>query len=335
MRHSTLSDIARKLGISTSTVSRALNDHPQINQQTKIEVKKIADELHYLPNTIAKNLKNNKSTTIGIIVPDIKHDFFSSAIAGIEEIAYNSGYTILVTQSHESFEREIINTNVLMHHRVAGVIVSISKNTVTGKHFSELIKRRIPLVFFDRVLEEISAPKVVIDDYNSAFNAVSYLINKGRKRIAHFAGPQELSIYKKRFEGYKDALKYAGVTQEDQLIIFCGLEEKDGYESMEDLIRSGNIPDAIFAVNDSLAIGAFQRIKEANLKIPEDIALIGFSNMKISSVVEPALTTIDQPSYEMGKRAADQLIKMIENTSRLDNPEIIVLGTELLIRKST
>jgi DNA-binding LacI/PurR family transcriptional regulator len=335
MKHSTLYDIADKLGISTSTVSRALNDHPQINIKTKQKVKRIAEELHYLPNTLAKNLKNKKSTTIGVIVPDIKHDFFSSAIGGIEEVAYDAGFTIIVTQSNEEFEREIINTKVLLHQRVAGVIVSISQNTSNGKHFMELTKRRIPLVFFDRILDEISVPKVIIDDYASSYNAVNYLISKGRRKIAHFAGHQSLIIYKKRLEGYINALTHAGIIYDDKLVSYRGYHEKDGYDSMDDLISKGIIPDAIFAINDSLAIGAFQRIKEESLRIPDDISLIGFSNMKISTVVDPPLTTVDQPSFEMGKKAAQLLIKLIANESHLDNPETIVLDTELIIRKST
>ena len=196
MNHSTITDIAKKLGISPSTVSRALSDHPDISSKTKKQVQKIAKELNYTPNPIAQSLKKNRTSTIGIIVPEIKHDFFSSAISGIEEVAYQSGYTIILCQSNESFEREVVNTNMLMHHRVAGVIVSISQNTKRGDHFRDLIERGIPLVFFDRACEDVKASKVVIDDAKSAYQAVSYLIKKGYKRIAHFAGPIGLEICK-------------------------------------------------------------------------------------------------------------------------------------------
>jgi LacI family transcriptional regulator len=335
MNHSTITDIAKKLGISPSTVSRALSDHPDISSKTKKQVQKIAKELNYTPNPIAQSLKNNRTSTIGIIVPEIKHDFFSSAISGIEEVAYQSGYTIILCQSNESFEREVVNTNMLMHHRVAGVIVSISQNTKRGDHFRDLIERGIPLVFFDRACEDVKASKVVIDDAKSAYQAVSYLIKKGYKRIAHFAGPIGLEICKKRLNGYKEALNNAKLHFEESLIQYGGLHEQDGYNSMEFLLKKKLIPDAIFAVNDPVAIGAFQRIKESHLKIPKDIAIIGFSNNKITTLVDPPLTTVNQPSFEMGKKAAEILIGQIENKNKSLEPKTIVLKAELIIRGST
>lgn len=332
-RHTTIIDIAEKLGISASTVSRALSDHPDINSETKKQVRKVAKELHYTPNPIAQSLKRNRTTTIGVIVPEIKHDFFSSAISGIEDIAYQSGYTIILCQSNESCEREIINANLLMNHRVAGIVVSISQDTKNGEHFNELLRRKIPLVFFDRVCEDVNASKVVIDDYKSAFDAVTYLINKGYKRIAHFGGPKELWICKKRLSGYLDSLEQAHLSSPANIIRYGGLHEQDGYTSMDSLLEEKEIPDAIFAVNDPVAIGAFQRIKEAGLKIPNDVAIMGFSNNKITSLVEPQLTTVDQPSFEMGKKAARILIDTIEG--RMVDPTTVVLDTKLIVRGST
>lgn len=334
MRHSTITDIAKKLGISASTVSRALNDHPDISAETKKKVKKVAKELNYRPNPIAQSLKSNRTSTIGVIVPEIKHDFFSSAISGIEQVAYNSGYTIILCQSNESFEREVVNTNLLMYHRVAGLIVSISQNTKQSDHFKDVLEKGIPLVFFDRTCEDIDTFKVVIDDKKSAFNAVSYLIKKGYKKIAHFAGPTGLDICKKRMSGYIDALKENGINVDQNLIKYGGLHEQDGYNSMNSLLEKNIIPDAIFAVNDPVAIGAFQRIKESGLKIPDDIAIVGFSNNKITSLVDPPLTTVNQPSFEMGKKAAEILIDIIENKNLPDEKEII-LNAELIIRAST
>ena len=335
MKHVTIFDIAKKMGISPSTVSRALNDHPYISQQTKLKVKKIAEELDFSPNSIAKSLKNNSTTTIGVIVPDIKHDFFSSAISGIEEAAYNAGYSIIVCQSNDSLEREIINTNVLLHQRIAGVIVSISLHTGHGDHFKKFMNRGIPLVFFDRSCDDVVASKVIIDDSKSAFNAVDYLIKKGRKRIAHLGGPQILSIYRKRLEGYMQALKNAGLTYKEEFVLFGDVHEKDGYKALDILFKKGLIPDAVFTINDDVAIGALQRIKEEGLKIPEDIAIIGFSNTKISSVVNPSITTVNQPSFEMGKKASDILIELIEINNRMIEPKTIVLKTELIVREST
>jgi DNA-binding LacI/PurR family transcriptional regulator len=333
IKHATINDIAFKLGISTSTVSRALSDHPDIKTETKELVRKIAEELNYTPNTIAKSLKNNRSTTIGIIVPEIKHDFFSSAISGIEKVAYESGYTIIVCQSNESYEREIINTSVLVHHRVAGVIVSISQNTKNGEHFQDLLKRKIPLVFFDRVCDDVLASKVLIDDYQCAFNAVTYLVDRGYKRISHFAGPMELSICKKRLNGYYDALKQAKIFSSDGFVRYGGMHEQDGYNSMDAMIKENMLPDAVFAVNDPVALGAYQRIKEAKLKIPNDVAVMGFSNNKITSLVDPQITTIDQPSFEMGRKAAEILIQTIEG--KLLDHKTLILDATLIERGST
>lgn len=333
MRHATIIDIAKRLKISASTVSRALSDHPDIKKETKEQIKRIAKELHYSPNPIARSLKNSRTTTIGVIVPEIKHDFFSSAISGIEDVAYKAGYTIILCQSNESFEREVVNTNVLMHHRVAGVIVSISQNTKSGQHFQDLLNRKIPLVFFDRVCDDVIASKVVIDDYKSAFDAVTYLIGKGYRRIAHLAGTRELDICKKRWSGYVDALNQAQIPLCNEFVRYGGLHEQDGYDSMDSLLRENKIPDAIFAVNDPVAIGAFQRIKEAGLKIPHDIAIIGFSNNKITTLVDPPLTTVDQPSFEMGRKAAEILISTIED--KTIEPKTVVLDAKLIVRGST
>lgn len=334
-KNTTIIDIAKKLNISTSTVSRALNNHPDIRQETKDQVNKLAKKLHYSPNPIAQSLKNKKSNVIGVIVPEIEHDFFSSAISGIEEVAYHSGYVILVCQSNECYEREVVNTNALIHQRVAGLIVSISQNTKNGNHFKELIKRNIPLVFFDRVCSDVSANKVIIDDTKSAYNAVNYLIQTGRQKIAHFAGPKELKICEQRLKGYKDALKKANIPVINKLIRFGGLYESDGYNSMDALLKENIIPDSVFAVNDPVAIGAFQRIKEARLKIPEDIAIIGFSNNKITSLVNPTITTVNQPSFEMGKKAVEMLIEMINNEQGNNQKKTVVLEAKLIVRNST
>ena len=333
MKHSTIIDIAKKLGVAPSTVSRALSNHPDVKQETKDLVRKVAKELHYSPNTNARSLKSSKSTTIGVIVPEIKHDFFSSAISGIEDVAYQAGYTIIVCQSNESFEREVVNTNVLMHHRVAGVIASISQNTKSGDHFQDLINRKIPVVFFDRVIDGINASTVVIDDYKSAFDAVSFLIDKKYTKIAHFAGPKELSICLHRKNGYLDALKRHNITPHNGYVRYGGLHEQDGYHSMDVMLTENTVPDAIFAVNDPVAMGAFQRIKEAGLKIPGDIAIVGFSNNKITSLVDPQLTTVDQPSFEMGRISAEILIDILEDKS--SELKSVVLPTNLIVRGST
>ena len=335
MKHITITDIAKKLGISPSTVSRALSNHPDIKDETKKLVKKIAEESNYIPNPIAQSLKSRHTSVIGVIVPEIKHDFFSSAISGIEEIAYHAGYTIIVSQSNESYEREIINTNSLVQQRVEGLIVSISQVTSDSSHFRAVTDRGIPLVFFDRTCDDIVANKVVIDDVKSALNAVNHLISRGYIKIAHFAGPKELDICKKRMEGYRNALLNAGYIIDEDLIRFGGLHETDGYSSMEYLISMNKLPDAIFCANDPIAIGAYQKIKEVGLRIPDDIGLMGFSNNKITSLVDPPITTVDQPSFEMGKKSAEILIDMIENRKQNSEASTFILDAKLIIRGST
>jgi DNA-binding LacI/PurR family transcriptional regulator len=330
--HTTIIDIAKRVGLSASTVSRALNDHPDIKEETKNLVRRTAQELHYTPNPMAQSLKNRRTMTIGVIAPEIKHDFFSSAISGIEEVAHQHGYTIIVCQSNESVEREIANVDVLIHYRVAGVIVSISQETKCGEHFQELLRKKIPLVFFDRVCDDVQASKVVIDDERSAFDAVTYLLHKGYTKIAHFAGPQDLRICSKRMQGYADALQQHGIPMAEEFVRHGGLDEQDGYRSMDALIRDGGMPEAIFAVNDPVAIGAYQRIKEAGLRIPDDIAILGFSNSTIASLVDPPLTSIEQPSFDMGSRSAEILLDTIDG--RMIVPRTLVLETKLVVRKS-
>ena len=334
-KHVTIVDIARELGLSPSTVSRALVDHPDVRNETKERVRHLAKKLHYFPNPIAQSLKSNQTRTLGVIVPEIKHDFFSSAISGIEEVAYQLGYSIILCQSNESFEREVVNTNLLMHHRVAGLLVSISQNTVSGGHFRDLLKRRIPLVFFDRACEDVSASRVIIDDYKSAFEAVMYLVRQGYRKIAHFAGPRDLAICRKRRDGYLDALRQAEIEVRDELILYGGMHEDDGYASMGALLKEGIVPDAVFAVNDPVVIGAYQKIREAGLSIPRDIALVGFSNNRITSLVDPPITTVNQPSFEMGKVAAKVLIEAIHSQRFDDQKKTIVLDAELIVRNST
>ena len=268
--------------------------------------------MNYQPNSIAQSLKKNRTSTIGVLVPEIKHDFFSSAISGIEEIAYKLGYTIILCQSDEKYESEVINTNLLMNQRVAGVIVSISEKTRSGEHFKRLFKAGIPIVFFDRASEDVNADKVIIDDYKVRSNATTYLIKKGYKRIAHFAGSKTLEICQKRMKGFTDAIKRANLPLPDGFLIHGELHESHGYRSMNSLIEKKKIPDAILGANDLVAVGAFRRIKEAGLRIPEDIAVMGFSNSTLTTMAYPTLTVVDQFPFEMGKNAASMLIEMVE-----------------------
>ncbi len=333
MRQVTIKTIADELKLSASTVSRALNDHPDIHDDTKRLVNKLAGELGYRPNIMARNLKSRTSNQIGVIVPEIRHDFFANAISGIEEVAYQKGYTIIIAQSNEEQEREIINLNSMYLNRVSGIIVSISQSTNTESHFQKLIERGVKMVFFDRVCQTLNVPKVHIDDFESAAKVVNYLIGKNYSTIVHFAGPQSLDICRKRKLGYEEALGKPGSNLKS-VVIEAGMHENDGYNSMNKLLEMGIESCAIFAVNDPVAVGAVKRMKELKIDIPGQMGIVGFSNNPITEMITPRLTTVDQHAFEMGQKAAEILIDEIEGKNLNGNQLDIKLETSLLIRES-
>lgn len=330
----TIKDIARILGISPSTVSRALKDHPDINSDTKKAVNELAIKLNYQPNAVALSLKNSRSNTIGIIIPEIVHYFFSSVISGIEDIASQRGYTVIICQSNESFEREVANAKALLSHRVDGILVSISKQTNTFNHFENLQEGGIPLVFFDRIAPGINADQVIIDDIEASYHATRHLIENGCKRIAHFAGPQSLVIGRDRLQGYIDALTEAGLPVDNRLIIQADTFEK-ARNTVGQMLDSGIVPDGIFAVNDMTAIGAMQTIQKRGLRIPDDVSIVGFSDGYLSGVTDPHLSSVDQHGYEMGTIAAEILFKRILSNETEYIPEIKTLNANLIVRGSS
>ena len=333
----TIKDIARELNISPSTVSRALKDHPDISTDTKKAVNELARKLNYQPNSIALSLRKSRTNTIGVIIPEIVHFFFSTVIAGIEDVAYANGYNVVICQSNESYDRELTDTRALMASRVDGLLVSVSRETTDFTHFKEIYDKGTPLVFFDRVCEEINTSRVIIDDTDSAFQAVEHLISQGCKRIAHLAGPQHLSISKGRLEGYHAALQKHGLPVEEDLVVSCGVgDEKMGAECARTLFNLANPPDGIFANNDISAIGAMQAIKKMGLKIPDDVAIVGFSDWMVSAFVEPSLTSISQPGFEMGRAAAQLFLEQIEvKDDETYEPKISTLKTNLIVRDSS
>lgn len=335
MGPATIKDLAKALNLSPSTVSRALRNHPDISPLTKKRVVSLANKLDYHPDSIARSLQTKKTNTIGVIVPEIKQPFFASVINGIEEFAYAAGYTIIVCQSNEDYEREVVYTRTLVSHRIAGLLVSLSKSTENFDHFRVLQRRNIPIVFFDRVSNEIEVSKVVVDDYNGAFDVVNHLIQSGYNRIAHLAGPKNLSISKFRLKGYKDALEKGNLPFHVDLVVHGGLDDTDGIVGFQKLLNLKPLPDAIFAVNDPVAIGAFIMIKEHGLKIPSDIALAGFSNTHMTSLLDPPLTTVEQPSYEIGKTAAQLLMEQINSNGEKLTPISKVIKTQVIVRDST
>jgi LacI family transcriptional regulator len=269
-----------------------------------------------------------------VIIPELVHYFFSSVISGIEDVASQKGFTVIICQSNESYEREVANARTLLSHRVDGVLVSVSKETHTFDHLIELQEGGIPIVFFDRIAPEIDADQVIIDDLEASYKATRHLIEVGRKRIAHFAGPQNLVIGRDRLQGYLNALTEAGLPIDNRLII-----EADTYEKARNavitMIDAGDIPDGIFAVNDLTAIGAMQTIQKKGYKIPDDISIVGFSDGRFSGITDPNLTSVDQHGYEMGITAAEMLFHRILSNEITYIPEIKVLNADLIIRGSS
>lgn len=334
MKQATLKNIATELKLSVSTVSRALNNHPDINKETKHLVKSLATELGYRPNIMARNLKASKSNQIGVIVPEIRHDFFANALSGIEEVAYQKGYTVILAQSNEDKNREEINLNSMYLHRVAGIIVSVSQTTSESSHFKRLIDKGVKMVFFDRVCNDLNASTVHIDDMQSSYEVVKYLLGKGYKKIVHFAGPQSLTICKNRKLGYEKALIESRANF-DPIVFEGGMHESDGYLHIDKMIEKRIDNCAIFAVNDPVAVGAVKRLKELGIKIPQQVGIVGFSNNPITEMISPQLTTVEQPAFEMGKKAAEILINEIEDESKIITPSDIKLETKLIVREST
>jgi len=330
--HVTLKDLAKQLKVSPSTVSRALRGHPDISAQTRSQILALAESLDYHPDNIAQSLKSARTKNIGVIIPEIKHDFFASVLDGIEDVTYEAGYSILVCKSNESYEREVMNTRVLASNRIAGLVASISQNTQDAGHFKALERRRIPLVFFDRVFEDAAISKVIVNDEEGAFSAVDYLLRKGYRKVAHIGGPQHLSIGTQRFHGYCRALEAHGISLDMNLVYFGGLYEEDGSVAFERLCQFK--PDAVFAVNDPVAIGAMMKIKTQGLKIPGDVAVVGFSNNSVAAMVDPPLTTVAQPAYEIGASAARLLMEAIEQKNSARKAVVETLKTELIIRES-
>ncbi len=331
----TIHDIAKILNIDSSTVSRALNNSPRVTEKTKNRILAKASELGYQRNDLASNLRKNKTNTLGVIVPRISRHFFSSAIAGIEETAYKLGYNVIICQSLEQLEREQKSINTLLANRVDGVLVSISMETENYDHFDGLRQRRIPFVFFDRHCNIPETSSVLINDFKAGFDATEHLILQGCETIVHFSGPLHLEIYKNRYEGYKAALLKHQLAFNADLVFSSKLMEQDGVDNVSKMLALPDKIDGIFSANDVAAISAMQQLKKNGIKVPNDIAVVGFSNETISAIIEPSLTTINQSGFEIGKTATELLISQIASGSKNIVNERIVIKARLIERDSS
>ena len=332
----TIKELAAELKISTSTVSRALADKWDVNPETRKAVLELAERWNYRPNPISLSLKQQQTMTIGVVIPEFMTAFFPEVIIGIQNTLEAEGYTILISQSDESYNKELNNMKNLESRLVDGLIISLTKETVNTDYLQKLLDRNIPLVLFNRVCDNIDTPKVIIDDYKWAFEAVEHLINQGYRRIIHLTGPENLELSQQRKKGYIDALTKHNISIDPDLIIPCGVMMEKGVIAAHRILEMEQMPDAIFAINDPVAIGAMKTLQKNGIRIPEDIGVVGFSESKMAMIVEPNLTSVEQPTFEMGKIAAELLLEQLKN--KKDEAVLnkcITLNAKLNVRESS
>ncbi len=331
----TIYDIAKKLNISAATVSRGLKDHPAVNKITKKKITEAAAEMGYRSNSFASNLRKKSSNVIGVIVPRLNSSFMSDVIAGMELVANEANFNLIISQSLESYKKEIRNAQTMFNNRVDGLMVSLAYDTKNIAHFKPFIDRGIPVIFFDRVSDQTEYPTIFIDNYKAAYEATSHLIAQGCKKIVHITGNQLRNVYADRFKGYKQALTDNQLEFDESLVLINKLSAVDGAEAAKQILQMPTRPDAVFAANDSCAVACMLEMKKQGIKIPQDIAFVGFNNDLLCCVVEPNLTTINYKGYEMGSIAARVLIDNLTKQTDIKTTQNIVLRSELIVRESS
>ena len=334
-KEATIYDIAKKLNISAATVSRGLKDHPAISISTKKKIQLAASEMGYRSNIFASNLRKKSSNIIGVIVPRLNSSFMSDVIAGMEQVANESGYNIIISQSLESFKKEVANAKAMFNNRIDGLLVSLAYNTENIAHFKPFVDRGIPVIFFDRVSDQTDYPTVSIDNYRAAYNAVAHLVAQGCKKIAHITGSQLRNVYHDRYRGYCQALADHDYQLDEKLVFINNLALADGEDVAHQILAMDNRPDGVFCANDSSAIGCMLELKRQGIQIPREIAFVGFNNDPVCCVIEPNLTTINYKGYEMGGAAARVLISSMQNLQDVKITDRIILRSELIIRASS
>lgn len=333
-KKSTIKDIAAALGLTPSAVSKALNDHPRISDKTKMAVKEAALQLDYQPNYLSSALRKGKSNLVGVIIPRVNSHFFSSVVENIEKVLNLNGYNIIMTQSNELYAKECQEIDTLLKIQVDGIIASMANETTDLEYYQKIKSKGTELVLFDRGEEELNVDYVGIDDYKSSHLVIDHLVSQNCKRIAHIAGFKHIRIYKERIRGYKDALEKSGLAVEENWIIESNLRMDDGRRIMQQLLDSPERPDAVYVAGDIAALGALQVLLENNIKVPEEIALIGFSDEPFTSLTQPSISTVNQHSDQIGKLAAEAFLERI-NDPKKKTINRIILEPELIIRQSS
>lgn len=334
-RKTTIHDIADELGITASTVSRALNGNPRISEHTRNKVLKIAHELNYEHNQVASALRSGRTQLIGLLVPSINRSFFSSIIRGVEEVANSLGYHVIVSPSYEDLDNEKRVVKAFLSARVDGIIGSIGKNTRSFEHFQDVLNRGLPLVLFDRTTSHLQTSQVVIDDYQGAYLATTHLIKQGCRKIAHFTSEQKIDIYQDRLRGYVNALKNHEMVFDESLVFKGNLQLEDGQKHTRDLLASPQNFDGIFSASDYAAMGAMQVLKENGIKIPKEVSLVGFLNEPFTVFTDPPLSSVNQFPIEMGQIAANLFFEVLNSDQKKFIPRKTVLQPELIIRESS
>jgi LacI family transcriptional regulator len=330
----TIYDIAEALNLSPATISRGLKDHPAIKKDTKKRILEKAREMGYQHNLFASSLRRNKTNTIGVIVPRLNSYFMSAVIAGIEKIANESGYNLIISQSLESVKKEMMNVKTLFNSRVDGLLVSAAYDTEDLSHFEIFLEKKIPLIFFDRVLEHPDCTNIVIDNFKAGYEVTHHLIQQGCKRIVHITANLKRNVYADRLNGYKKALQDHGLPFDESLLIINNLSDQAGADAAEQIAKMNPMPDGIFSSNDACAVSCIRQLKHLGKSIPKDIAVVGFNNDPLSKVIEPNLTSVNYPGQEMGEVAASLLIRRLNKTEGY-SMNSMVLKHNLIIRQSS
>lgn len=332
----TIYDIAKRLNLSASTVSRGLNGHPEIRKETARRIQLTAQAMGYQQNTFASNLRKNRSNTIGVILPRLDSNFQSSVIAGIEKVVSQKGFNLIISQSRESMEKEKRSVITLYNSRIDGLLMSLACDTCNLDHLNTVLKKGIPIIFFDRVKDhpDFNCSKVVIDNVKAGFDATEHLIEQGCSRIAYLSDNRSSNVYSERFLGYKDALAKHNIHYDPKFIFEDKLNEESGKRTVKKILRMEDRPDGIFAANDTSAVAIICQLKKKGIKVPEEIAVVGFNNVHVSRIIDPSLTTIHYPGMEMGEVAASSLVEML-NSNESSITKKIVLEHKLIVRKSS
>lgn len=334
-KDATIYDIAKKLKVSPATVSRGLQDHPAISKKTKKKIADMADAIGYRTNHFARNLRSQKTDTIGVIVPRLNSHFMSSVIAGIEQVANEQGYTLIISQSSELAAKEAASAKAMFNSRVDGLLVSLAYDTESLNHLHHFFKKGTPVIFFDRVMEHERSTSILIDNRKAAYEATKHLVEQGCKRIVHITARSGQNVYADRLKGYRQALAEYKIKAREEDVLYNNLSQEAGAEAAQILLKMKPLPDGVFVANDSCAVGCMIAVKAAGIRIPDDMAFVGFNNDPVSKVIEPNLTTVSYSGYETGQVAARHLINHLNGTNPIDNTNTVVLRSEFIVRQSS